>query len=94
MEMDRATHFGTFYNAQGFARLRRAARSAPTTFGAPDLDIQFKGEKFERIGPETYRLTDGAFSTCDQPTPRWMLTGSNGTMVLNKRVVLKNAVLR
>jgi len=95
MEMDRATNFGTFYNAQGFARLRDSQPApAPTTFGAPDLDIQFKGEKFERIGPETYRITDGAFSTCDQPTPRWILTGSNGTVVLNKRVVLKNAVLK
>ena len=68
--------------------------AAPTTFGTPELDIQFKGEKFERIGPETYRLTDGGFSTCVQPTPRWYMTGSEGTVVLDKRVVLKNAVLR
>jgi LPS-assembly protein len=93
MEMDRATHFGSFFNAQGFARLRDTMPE-PTTFGAADLDIQFKGQQFERIGPETYRLTNGAFSSCDQPTPRWILTGSQGTVVLNKRVILKNAVLK
>ena len=93
MEMDRATRFGTFFNAQGFARLGDT-KAAPTPFGSQELDIQFKGEKFARIGPETYRLTRGQFSTCDQPTPRWHMTGSEGTVVLDKRVILKNAVLR
>ena len=93
MEMERATRFGTFFNAQGFARLGDT-KAAPTPFGSQELDIQFKGEKFARIGPETYRLTRGQFSTCDQPTPRWHMTGSEGTVVLDKRVILKNAVLR
>jgi LPS-assembly protein len=93
MEMDRATRFGTFFNAQGFARLADK-QPTPTPFGSQEPDIQFKGEKFERIGPETYRLTSGMFSTCDQPTPRWQMTGSKATVVLNKRVVLKNAVLK
>ena len=93
MEMDRATRFGTFFNAQGFARLGDT-KAPPTPFGSQELDIQFKGEMFARIGPETYRLTHGEFSTCDQPTPRWYMTGSEGTVVLDKRVILKNAVLR
>lgn len=93
MEMDRATRYGTFYNAQGFARLSEV-RPSPTPFGGQEPDIQFQAEKFERIGPETYRLTNGRFSTCEQPTPRWILTGSQGTMVLNKRFLLKNAVLK
>src|SRR6185503_9403453 len=42
----------------------------------------------------TARLTDGWFSTCVQANPRWDFRGSSGTVTLNKRMLLRNAVLR
>lgn len=93
MEMNRATHFGTFFNARGFARLSPQTNTG-ASFGRQEPDIQFKGERFERTGPETYKLTNGSFSTCEQPTPRWYMTGSKGTVVLDKHFILKNAVLK
>ncbi len=54
----------------------------------------FRATKIEKIGPRSYRLTDGAFSTCVQPTPRWEMTGSSGTVTLDDHVVMKNVQLR
>ena len=52
------------------------------------------GEKIEKIGPKKYRITNGGFSTCVQPTPRWDLHA--GTVILNvdHYTLLTNAVLR
>ena len=54
----------------------------------------FFGEKIEKIAPKKYRITNGGFSTCMQPTPRWDLHA--GTVILNvdHYTVLTNAVLR
>jgi LPS-assembly protein len=92
-EFHRATRNGTFYNATGTAHLtdRQVDRSL---FGTLEPEVAFRAEKLEKIGPRTYRLTNGGFTTCAQPTPRWHMTGSSGTIVLDKRAVLKNAVLR
>ena len=35
--------------------------------------VYFFGEKIEKIGPKKYRITNGGFTTCVQPTPRWEL---------------------
>lgn len=93
MEMDRQTRLGTFYNASGTARLTERAVEK-SMFGTLEPEVMFHGAKLEKIGPRTYRLTDGAFSTCVQPKPRWEMTGTSGTITLNEHVVLRNAVLR
>ena len=31
----------------------------------------FRGEEIHKLGPDTYRIVHGAFTTCVQPTPRW-----------------------
>ena len=38
-----------------------------------DNDVYFFGETVEKIGPKKYKITNGGFSTCVQPTPRWDL---------------------
>lgn len=93
MEMDRETRLGVFWQAYGTARLteRPVERSM---FGTLEPEVVFRGAKLEKLGPRTYRLTDGAFSTCVQPTPRWEMTGTAGTVTLNEHVLLRNAVLR
>ena len=32
------------------------------------------GETIEKIGPKKYKITNGGFTTCVQPTPRWELS--------------------
>ena len=93
MEMDRQTRFGTFFKAYGTARLtdRDPARNM---FGSMEPEVMFRAEKLEKIGPRSYRMSDGAFTTCVQPTPRWEMTGSSGTVTLDDHVVMKNVQLR
>ena len=59
-----------------------------------ETDVYFFGETIEKIGPKKYRITNGGFTTCVQPTPRWDLHA--GTVVLNidHYTLLKQAVLR
>jgi len=100
-EFDTETRLGTFYNATGFSKIKppvaqpsRAGAIAPPPVVGQDTVVMFFGEKIEKIGPKKYRITNGGFSTCVQPTPRWDLNA--GTVILNvdHYTVLKNAVLR
>lgn len=91
--LDRRTRLGTFYNAFGSAQLTERPVDK-TIFGAMTPDVYFSGERIERVSARRYRLTRAEFSTCVQPTPRWVLQGSDGTFTIDERVVLKNAVLK
>ena len=100
-EFDTETRLGTFYNASGFSTVKPPKTQAPRpgAVAAPQLAgqdtiVMFFGEKIEKIGPKKYRITNGGFSTCMQPTPRWDLHA--GTVILNidHYTVLTNAVLR
>ena len=73
------TKIGIFYNARGSpASSRRNSRSVPAdprrrpTSNQP-TDVYFFGDTVEKIGPRKYRITNGGFTTCVQPTPRWDL---------------------
>jgi LPS-assembly protein len=98
-EFDTESRLGTFYNAWGLASVKPQPQSArpgaiaPTMTGQ-DTVIYFFGEKIEKIGPKKYKITNGGFSTCVQPTPRWDLNA--GTVILNvdHYTLLKQAVLR
>jgi LPS-assembly protein len=94
------TRIGTFYHAYGIGTLKppkpQAARpGAPP--GAPvsnqPTDVYFFGDTIEKVGPRKYRITNGGFSPCVQPTPRWQL--NSGTVILNldHYTILKNAIL-
>lgn len=90
---DRVTRMGTFYNAWGFAQMgeKPAQRSM---FGTLEPDVWFWGTQIERIGEKTYRLTNGGFTTCVQPSKRWEMTTSKGTFTLDKRVFMRSVVLK
>ncbi|HYN08434.1 MAG TPA: putative LPS assembly protein LptD [Vicinamibacterales bacterium] len=92
-EIHRRTRNGTFYMARGTAHLTDG-KVDKSLFGTLEPEVMFQAQKLEKIGPRTYRLTKGGFTTCAQPTPRWDMTGSSGTIVLDKRALLRNAVLR
>ncbi|MEZ5320022.1 MAG: putative LPS assembly protein LptD [Vicinamibacterales bacterium] len=91
--INRKTRYGTFEGASGWARItdQQVARDQ---FGTMEPDLYFSVAKLQRVGPRTYTLTNGWFSTCTQPTPRWDLHSTSGTITLDDRVTMRNAVLR
>jgi LPS-assembly protein len=92
MELDTKTKTGTFYVAHGWAALgNRVDRSM---FGTQEPDAQFTGKEIHKLGPKKYKIVDGAFSTCVQPTPRWQIISSSATINLDDYALLKNSVLR
>jgi len=93
MEMDRHTKLGTFFNAYGTARLSDAPVER-SLFGAMEPEVWFQGERIERIGPRSYRLTKGSFSTCVQANPRWVMGTTSATIVLDEYAVLKHMQFR
>jgi LPS-assembly protein len=97
-EFNTKDNLGTFYNAWGIATVkpqppRPTAGIAPPPVVGQENVIIFFGEKVEKIGPKKYKITNGGFSTCAQPTPRWDLHA--GTVILNvdHYTVLTNAVM-
>jgi lipopolysaccharide assembly outer membrane protein LptD (OstA) len=92
-EIDRQTQLGVFINAGGVAQLtdRPVERSM---FGTLEPQVTFYGDRIEKTGERTYRITHGGFSTCAQPTPRWEIVGSAASVTLDERIVLRNAVLK
>jgi LPS-assembly protein len=98
-EMNTETKLGTFYSAWGIATVQPQRQAAPVGgFVAPqmtgqDTDVYFFGDTVEKIGPKKYKITNGGFTTCVQPSPRWDFHA--GTVVLNvdHYTLLRNAVL-
>lgn len=80
------TQLGTFYQASGIATVR-APRQNQVRGGisVPQMnqenDVYYFGEVVEKLGAKKYKITNGGFSTCVQPTPRWDLTAD--TIILN-----------
>jgi lipopolysaccharide assembly outer membrane protein LptD (OstA) len=91
--INRQTKLGTFDQFAGWAKLteRQVEKSQ---FGTMEPDVVFWGERIERTGERTYKLTKGGFTTCRQPTKRWEIYGTKGTVTLDERVTLTNAVIR
>jgi LPS-assembly protein len=99
-EMDTDTRLGVFYNAFGLASIqpqRQAAAPPIGGFVAPqltgqDTDVIFFGETVEKIGPKKYKIKNGGFTTCVQPSPRWNLNAGEVVLNIDAYTLLKNAV--
>jgi LPS-assembly protein len=92
VEFDTEALTGVFYNATGSTPLLEEDIE-PSMFGTQEAEMQFWGEVIEKIGPRTYRLTRGGFTSCVQPTPRWHMTASSVTINLDEYAVMRNSVL-
>jgi lipopolysaccharide assembly outer membrane protein LptD (OstA) len=92
-ELNRRTRLGVFFNAGGVAQLTNRPVEA-NMFGTMEPQVSFYGERIEKTGDRTYKMTNGGFSTCAQPTPRWEIVGSTASVTLDERVILRNAVLK
>jgi LPS-assembly protein len=88
------TGLGTFYSASGSASLGERGGQDRSMFGTLEPDIMFFGERIEKIGDERYRITNGSFTTCVQPTPRWDVVTGSATIQLEDYAMLRNAVVR
>ena len=98
-EFNTKTRLGTFTNASGIASIN-PPRQAPTATGVAvpqvpgqELMVYFFGDQVEKIGPRKYKITNGGFTTCVQPTPRWDLHSDTVILNLEHYTFLKNAVL-
>lgn len=94
------TRLGTFYNASGIANVQPPQRSPgiggfapPPPVAGQDTDVYFFGDVVEKIGAKKYKITNGGFSTCVQPTPRWDLHADTVVLNIDHYTMLKNAVL-
>jgi len=99
-EFNTKTHLGTFYRANGMATVQPprtmpqpGAIAVPSANNQP-TDVVFFGEVIEKIGNKKYKITNGGFSACEQPTPRWNLDA--GTVILNMDhyTILRDAIFR
>jgi LPS-assembly protein len=94
MEFNTRTRTGTFFIASGIASLAGRTSVDRSLFGTQEPDAYFWGESIEKLGPKTYRITHGGFTTCVQPTPRWELVSDSVKLTLEEHAILKNAILK
>ena len=98
-EFNTKTMLGTFFTASGIATAqppRQAPRPgaiAPPPLAGQDTLVYFFGETVEKIGPKKYKINNGGFTTCVQPTPRWDMSASTLILNLEHYTLLKNAVM-
>ena len=86
------TELGTFYNARGFASL--GTHTDIAQFGSLHPDVQFYGETVEKVGPQTYLISHGGFTTCAQANPRWEMTAGSIRLRIDHYALLRNMFLR
>jgi LPS-assembly protein len=91
-EFDFKTRTGTFYGARGTATI--GDRVDRSMFGSQEPDAYFWGAEVKKIGPRKYRIVNGGFTTCVQPTPRWEISSGSFTINLDEYALLTNAVFR
>lgn len=91
-EFDIAEGTGTFYQASGILSL--GATMDLAQFGGQEPDVYFYGDTIEKISTRSYRLTNGGFTTCVQPTPRWEVTSDSVVINLNSYAIARNILLR
>ncbi len=98
-EFDTKTRLGTFTGASGIASIQPPRQApSPTGVAVPqvpgqELIVYFFGDSVEKIGPKKYKIANGGFTTCVQPTPRWDLHSDTVILNLEHYTFLRNAIL-
>ncbi|HUP65761.1 MAG TPA: LPS assembly protein LptD [Thermoanaerobaculia bacterium] len=62
--------------------------------GSLEPDIYFRGEKIEKISEDTYRLTNGIFTSCDIDNPAWSFEVASGEITTDDYARLRNVSFR
>lgn len=100
VDFNTSTRIGTFYNATGILTVQPPRPDArPGGLVVPQVpgqetNVYFFGDTVEKIGPKKYRITNGGFTTCVQPTPRWDLHANTVVLNLDHYTLLRSAVLK
>jgi LPS-assembly protein len=100
-EFNTKTQLGTFHQASGIATVRQGPQRPVggglpvpgATTGPVDNDVYYFGETVEKLGPKKYKITNGGFSTCVQPTPRWDLSADTIVLNIDHYTTLRQALL-
>ncbi len=92
VEFDTARRTGVFHNAAGSAAITENVNRG--MLGNQEPEVLFNGETIEKIGDRKYRITNGAFTSCVQPTPRWEITSGTAVLNIEDYALLRNSVLR
>ena len=87
------TRLGKFDTAFGIAQLGERGQRNQSMFGTLEPDVYFYGTAIEKVGPDKYRISNGGFTTCVQPTARWEIVSGSATVNLDDYVILRNAVI-
>ena len=69
---------GTFFNATG----------------TMDPSMYFSGDRIEKLDVDTYRMTNGVFTSCDLDQPAWSFRVGEGELTLDDYARLKNLSFR
>ncbi len=94
VEFNTLTGVGTFYDASGIMSLGTQSAQNAAAFGGQEPDVYFYGATLEKIGLRRYRITNGGFTTCVQPTPRWEVTSGSVVLNLDDYAIARNTLLR
>lgn len=94
VEFNTGTGIGTFYDASGIMSVGAATGATAAAFGGQEPDVYFYGAKLEKIGLRKYRITNGGFTTCVQPTPRWEVTSGSVVLNLDEYAIARNTLLK
>ena len=84
---------GVFHDATGSSKVKPQV-GAKSMFGTQEADMHFRAEKLEKLGEKKYRLTNGGFTTCLQPTARWEFTSGSVTINVDRYAVATNTTFR
>lgn len=93
LDFNLETKTGTFYDAYGTSKVSPQV-GARSIFGTQEADMHFRGATLEKLGEKKYRLTDGGFTSCLQPTPRWEFTSGSITINIDRYAFATNTVFR
>ena len=96
-EFNYKTKLGTFHTASGIASIKPPLQTPTAGIAVPgalnqETDVYFAGEIVEKIGPRKYKITNGGFTTCVQPTPRWEMKAGEVILNIEHYTFLRNAV--
>jgi len=96
LEFNTRTKLGTFRHASGSATLQQEEErpAEKSAFGTQEPEVLFYGETLEKIGEKKYRITNGGFTTCVQPKPRWEITSGTAILNIDHYAVLQNSLMR
>ena len=61
---------------------------------AMEPSLYFRGDTIEKLGEQTYRLTNGVFTSCDIEDPEWSFHVASGTITLDDYARLRNIAFR